>query len=139
MGNRKLAIGAALLCCIGSSVRADSVSSYFGGLRYDFSFTCLDLGKAPLWLERDAAPPLAPRNALSIARRQLDGLVPNSDGWRLNEVSLRPGCSQDKWYYVVGFSPPPPRPDGGITTVFRLVVLMNGQTMEPAISAWPAP
>ena len=78
MGNRKLAIGAALLCCIGSSVRADSVSSYFGGLRYDFSFTCLDLGKAPLWLERDAAPPLAPRNAISIAREQLDGLVPNS-------------------------------------------------------------
>jgi len=139
MSSRRVVIVAAILCSVGARAQGNSISSYFNGLRYDFPFTCEDLGEAPPWLERDVDPPLAPRDALRIARKQLDALVANSDTWRVNEVGLRSACSPDQWYYVVGFLPPPPRPDGGIVTEFRLVVLMNGRTTEPQISAWPTP
>ena len=141
MGGRRPVLLVGLIGTVGWLAQADanSVSSYFDGKRYDFTFTCEELEATPAWPGTEAHPPLEPREALNIARGQLDTLVPNASEWRLGEISLRQACTPDQWYYVVSLSPPPPRPDGGITPIFDLVVLMNGRAIRPDVSPWPAP
>lgn len=135
----RLVVVAMLFWVSCSPALGNSVSSYFDDKRFDFEFSCDDLRSGPAWLDENDNPPLAPREALRIARVQLSALMQNSERWRLSKVVLRPACTEHHWFYVVAFSPPPPRPDEGITSAFELVVLMNGQTIEPKVSPWRAP
>jgi len=116
---------------------AASFSSYFRGDRWDFNVTHEALEQSPSWPEEVAEPPLAPRHAARIARQQLEGLVTDSERWRLHTVSLMPVGSDGKWIYVVEFDEPPPRPEGGLHSSIRLVVLMNGFTVSPSRRPWP--
>ena len=126
----------AVLCGLSSPAFGKMISSYFDNKKYDFEFSCDDVSKTPAWPEENASPPLEPREAVRVARAQLSTLMQDSERWRLNHVSLRPACTERHWFYVVTFSPPPPRSDGGATPLVGLVVLMNGQTIEPKVSPW---
>ena len=123
-------------CGLSSPAFGNMISSYFDDKKYDFEFSCDDMSKTPAWPEEDASPPLEPREAVRIATAQLSTLMQDSERWRLNHISLRPACTERHWFYVVTFSPPPPRSDGGVTPLFGLVVLMNGQSIEPKVSPW---
>jgi hypothetical protein len=122
-----------------STALGNTVSSYFQDKRYDFKFSCDVLKTTPAWPDANDGPPLAPRGALRVASAQLAALMQNAESWRLSEISLRSACDEPRWFYVITFSPSPPRPDGGIFFPFGLVVLMDGQAVEPRVSEWPAP
>lgn len=116
---------------------AGGFSSYVRGERWDFNVTRAALAEAPSWLETEVAPPLPPRRAIQVATEQLQELLTDAERWRLSSVTLRPIGNDGNWLYVVAFAEPPPRPDGGIRSSLRLIVLMNGSTVTPARRPWP--
>jgi hypothetical protein len=120
----------------GSDVAA-GFSSYIRGERWDFNVTREALQQTPSWPEAEPSPPLPPRRAIQVAAEQLEALVTNPERWRFSSVSLRPVGEDGSWVYVVEFAEPPPRPDGGIHSSLRLVVLMNGSSVTPARRLWP--
>jgi hypothetical protein len=121
-------------------------SSYIGGERLDFAITQGDLEAAPKWVEALDDPPLAPRQAVRTARRQLAEFVPNADRWRVMAVTLRQVMREDVSIYVVEFNEPLPDPPPGVSVAgsfmaktIRIPVLMNGATVAPTRTPWPLP
>jgi hypothetical protein len=114
-------------------------TSYAQGQVWQFEVTRTALARSPDWDDHSETPPLSPREAIRIGQRQLRELVTTVDGWRLDSVSLRPLNPPTKWVYLVEFEEPPPRPEGGIHSSLRLVVLMDGSTVMPVRSAQPGP
>ncbi len=106
--------------------------SSYDGKRYDFYVTEEQLKATPAWPDDQDAPPLAPRLALSTARKSLQQLFPDAENWQLGDVTLQPMWKS--WIYVVHFAVPPPtslstRP----ASWFNVVVLMNGEPVQPKI------
>lgn len=122
-----------LLFPLGLSAQGNVMNSYYDDKRYDFEFTCEQLEKAQSWTEEQPHPPLAPRVAVSTAKKQLTNLVSNAKNWELNKISLRSACSDDKWFYVIELIPP----GEGLKQGLGVVVLMNKKTIDPKISDWP--
>jgi hypothetical protein len=112
-------------------------SSYVLGQRWDFSVSRNDAEQSPRWSVFLDDPPLSPRQAVQVAKVELNELVPDAGAWRLNAVRMVPLGVPDGWIYVVEFGEPPPRPDGGITSSMGIVVLMNGHAVLPTHSPWP--
>jgi len=112
-------------------------SSYVRAERWDFVITRETLNQTPLWAEAEDVPPLPVRRAMSIAARQLAGLVSDAERWRFAEVSLRPIGEPRHWVYVVDYSEPPPSPEGGLTSRLALLVLMDGTAVAPSRTPWP--
>jgi hypothetical protein len=131
-------VASLLLCTFCSTALGNMVSSYFQDKRYDFEFSCDVLSTTPAWQNESDEPPLPPRAAVRVATTQLAALMQNAERWRLSQISLRSACDRPHWFYVVTFAPPPNRPDGGAYSPFELVVLMNGQAVEPRVSKWHA-
>jgi hypothetical protein len=106
----------------------------YGGKKYEFRVSDQDLQKTPVWRPDQENPPLSPRRAEDIARKQLASLVPNGKDWRLHEVTLRP--LDNHWIYLVGFLEPlrTDTPAQQLSTGFQIIVLMNGATVTPRIS-----
>ena len=104
-------------------------SSYYDGKRYDFIITPEQLTNSPDWLEGQDNPPLAARRALEIAKAYLPKVVPNGEQWVNEGINLEP-LGEQKWVYLIQFY------DGkdGLHSSFNLVVLMNGETVEPKIT-----
>jgi hypothetical protein len=118
---------------------AASFSSHTRGVRWDFNLTHAMLDQSPAWPEADPYPPLSPKRAIELAWQQLGTLVHDPERWRFNSISLQPVGPKRTWIYIVDISEPPPRADGGIHSSIRLVVLMDGTTVVPVRSPWPAP
>ena len=54
-----------------------------------------------MWREEEASPPLSPREAITIAARQLGAFVRDSKDWRLTALTLQPLGDAGAWIYVV--------------------------------------
>jgi hypothetical protein len=116
---------------------AAGFSSYVRGERWDFNVTHEALAQTPSWLPEDASPPLSPRKAIEVAAKQLQELVTDPERWRFSEVALYPVGPNEKWVYLIRFSEPPPRPEGGSHSLLGILVLMNGATASPVRRPWP--
>ena len=115
-------------------------SSYARGRRWDFTITVAALEKAPTWREDEASPPLSPRDAISIAARQLGTFVRDSEHWRLTALTLQPLAGDGNWIYVVRYAEPLPQEGVGSFSGgwFEIPVLMDGRTVTPTEQRWPA-
>jgi hypothetical protein len=115
-----------------------SVSGRAKGQSYEFTALKADLVKTPVWPVGTEHPPLSPRRAEEIARRQLQQLVPGGADWRLEGITLSPLGDDLHWVYGVEFSPPR-RPDVAVFMgdYMRLLVLFDGSVIKPKITPIP--
>lgn len=130
---RRLFILFCLGCCLCTVGRAqdDAVASFNGfhdGRQFEFTVTSAHLENSPEWAGEQDNPPLAPRRALAIASEYLPRLVTNAEKWRAGTIRLHP--VRDKWIYVVEFS----ERRQGVQAAFVIIVLMNGEVVEPKIT-----
>ena len=121
-----------LLCCLCPVANAQDYAAKFSGFhdgkQFEFIVTSEHLDKSPEWLSEQENPPLPARRALAIAADYLPHLVTNAEKWKSREVRLYP--VRNKWVYVVSFS----EQKEGLQAGFVIVVLMNGQLVEPKIT-----
>ena len=130
---------AAVLLILPRFLLAQVESSAAGHARADgkqlwFPVTAADVRQAPTWPQDAENPPLPPREAIAIARRQLSGLVSDPAVWEFEEICLS-RFSEDRWAYFVRFRReygPNVAVTGG--DYFHIPVLMNGTTVEPKIT-----
>ena len=110
---------------------------YYNGQRFEFRVTWALLEATPIWPAQEPHPPLAARRAIHIATNYLAQLVDEAERWRLEEVCLEPlgRTVSGFWVYAVRFSGfhPPGVSDGAVPTM-RVIVLMNGETIEPVVT-----
>ncbi len=111
-------------------------SSYYNRNRYDFKIRHGHLPTIPMWPPSAPNPPLPVRKAIVIATNYLPKLVDQASRWTMNEISLRPIGKEHQWVYIVSFLGfhPPGIIDGAVPNM-NVVVLMNGQTIDPDISS----
>ena len=102
-----------------------------------YTFTALKsvVAKTPVWDRQTEHPPLPPRRAEEIARRQLREFVPNGNDWLLQGITLSPLGDDLHWVYTVTFMPPL-REDVAETGVdeLQLLVLLDGSVVKPEIT-----
>lgn len=109
----------------------DYVAKFHGfhdGKQFEFTVTSKQLENCPEWLSEQDNPPLSARRALAVASDYLPKLVSNAEEWEVRDVRLRP--VRDKWVYVLEFS----ERREGVKSPFVIVVLMNGEVVEPKIT-----
>src|SRR5262245_41196782 len=133
---RRLLFVGFVICVIAVTSKAQAqamYSSYHGGNRYDFNITSEDLNKTPIWSTDQDNPPLATRSALKMASQYIQKLLANGERWAVHNVELVP--MGEHWVYLVGFYKGD-RP--GLFSPFRIVVLMNGEVVEPKVLPYPS-
>jgi hypothetical protein len=109
--------------------------SYHAGRRYESKVTTGMLENSPEWAEGQDNPPLPARRAVEVASAQLSKLLPDGAKWGLQRIHLQPIGA--KWIYVVEFLEPLPEKPGVDfrRDYFAIVVLMNGEAVEPKARA----
>ena len=118
-----------LTCCaIAHAQSIYSTSFTFHSETFRFEITSADLTATPSWNDENENPPLAPRQAVQIARATLLQLMSEKVKWDLAGIRLRPSDMKDKWFYEIEFREPAhpisiAHPLGGIS----VYVLMNGK------------
>jgi hypothetical protein len=114
--------------------------SYADGKQFRFKVLAAELQKTPAWPADAAHPPLDPRKAAEIARKQMDELVSDGTKWPLYEIRLATMGDGLHWIYIVAFELPrnPEIATFGIDN-FRVIVLMDGRVIKPAIMPYPRP
>jgi hypothetical protein len=124
------------LCLVAALLAAQVETTFtveYGGKKYEFHIADQDLQKSPAWGPNQDNPPLPPRRAIDIAKKEIETLLPNGKDWRLYEVTLRPIDSH--WVYLVQFLEP--LRGGGnaqqLSSGFQVVVLMNGVAVMPRL------
>lgn len=128
---RRLLLSFLLACFCNAAHAQDYVAKFYGehdGKQFEFTVTTRLLENCPEWLSEQENPPLSARRALAIASDYLPRLVTNAEAWKAGDIRLRP--VRDKWVYVVEFS----ERREGVKTPFSIVVLMNGEVVEPKIT-----
>lgn len=118
------------LCAVASAQEA-YVATFFGfhdGKQFAFTITPEHLKNSPEWLDGQEHPPLSARRALLLATAYLPKLAPHAEKLKMHEIRLRQ--VRDKWVYVVEFS----ERKEGVKSGFVIVVLMNGEVVEPKIT-----
>jgi len=130
------AITLALLVCL--TARADefvycSYSSY-SGRSYKTCISKDQLEKAPKWVDGAPDPPLSARSAKEIATLQLNEQFKEANAWRVEEIALTLIMDDDRWVYIVSFSPPRPESvSESVASPFKIVVLMDGTAVKAAL------
>src|ERR1043166_1191002 len=94
------------------------------GKQFNFTVRQEEVSKTPVWSPETLNPPLDPRRAADIARKQLAGLVADITKWQLREISLA-DFGEHHWIYVVRFDYRYP-PNVAVTMgdFFQIPVLM---------------
>ena len=88
----------------------------------------------PMWSETEPNPPLPARQAVALAQDCLNGLVPEPDRWKLDEVILHP-FGNGRWIYLIQFRGfLPPHILDGPSPRLRIAVLMSGEVIEPVVT-----
>ena len=123
------------LCGSGMCQYSAEFSSCRGDIRYDFRITLEQLANTPAWLEDQSNPPLPARQAQTIAVGYLGKLFADGEQWRCGAIALVP--VNDRWVYTIEFTEPPKSGCGDcLSTLFRIVVLMDGTVVSATVSPW---
>ena len=126
------------LCVMCKAQTSATFTSHHGDKRYQFKVTQEMLDRTPAWSEGEEYPPLSPGRAFQIASGRLSKLFPDAEKWRKRRIILH--AVGDKWVYEIDFIEP--LPDGlsvGSIGSFSVVVLMNGETIEPKVTKLKLP
>jgi hypothetical protein len=140
-------LAAALLTSCGSDTdiqintrTSAGFASYYGGNRYDFSFSQKDFSECPEWTLSDTSPPLGMKSAAEAARRRLGSVLKSEvDNWQLSAVEFNAFADGKQWVYRVRFMSPPEGEDMSSHS-FEIPVLMSGKTVKPSVhdeDEWP--
>ena len=105
-------------------------TSIYLGIKYESAVTEADISSAPQWPETDEYPPLSPRSAIRAAEKFITNTFPAFNPW-FDHVSLRPVGHDDYWVYLVEFRPVPEGGLDGYSRPFNVIVLMNGNVIQP--------
>ena len=130
------AITLALLMCL--TARAEefvycSYSSYVGR-NYETCISKDQLENTPKWVDGAPDPPLSARSAKEIATVQLHEQVKEADAWRVDEIALTLIMNDDRWVYIVSFSPPRSESaNESLASPFKIVVLMDGTVVKATL------
>jgi hypothetical protein len=103
------------------------------GKQFNFKLTHADVRYTPLWSPNAPNPPLSPRRAEEIARKQLEQFVVEPGRWQLTEIRLI-NFGDNHWAYVVSFHGQYPSEVAGF---FEIPVLMNASVVEPEVKSLP--
>lgn len=91
----------------------------------------------PVWPDTEPNPPLSVRQAVALAQDCLNGLVRETDRWKLDEVILKP-FGNGRWIYLIQFRGfLPPHILDGPAPRLRIAVLMSGKVIEPTVTDRP--
>jgi hypothetical protein len=140
---RALATTASLVSLAGLALAAElnvSVSGSGKADGRDFSFivSASDVAKTPVWSPTAAYPPLSPRQALEIARKQLRTFVKDADEWLLHEIGLTDMGDHRHWIYMIYFFRKyPPNVAVYGADHFYIPVLMDGRVIKPKVRLLP--
>ena len=112
-----------------------SVYGKANGRSYKFTAAKSAVLTTPVWERQSEHPPLSPRRAEEIARRQLREFVANGNDWLLQSVTLSPLGDDLHWVYTVTFMPPLPEnvAHTGVDEM-QLLVLLDGSVVKPEIT-----
>lgn len=109
--------------------------SQYDGKEFSSQITEAQIERMSVWLDTEPNPPLPVRQAIALARECLNGLVNEPDRWRLGEASLSPFGSHGRWIYLIDFRGfLPPNIIDGMVPNMRVIVLMNGEVIEPIVT-----
>src|SRR5437762_1842459 len=93
-----------------SCIAADRDSAFYaaygdvGNQHYQSKATWTQIEQAPRWsLDADEMPPLPPGRAHTIARKQLERLLPHGQTWYLDAIRIVDGGLRRHWLYEVSF------------------------------------
>lgn len=110
---------------------------------YHFDISASDIAKTPEWNEVEEVPLAIPKASQS-AKKELERLVGNTNGWKLSLVEITPYGDGKHWFYLVTFTSPPPKPvPGTIPGIIpdlqlpppklMIPVLMDGGAVAPEV------
>ena len=110
-------------------------NSWYDGKNFNSEITQEQIERMPAWPDAEPQPPLPVRQAIALAQELLRRLVHEPDRWRLGEAVLKPFGNHGRWIYLIKFRGfLPPNIIDGIVPNMRIVVLMNGEVIEPIIT-----
>lgn len=84
------------------SAREWSWYTTINGNRHCFVITDEMVAATPRWKNESPTPPLAPRDAIKLARAELGLIVTNANEWEFNGLSLHQ-LKSEQWYYTIDF------------------------------------
>ena len=97
---------------------------------YHIKVTRDQLSNSPSWLEFKGNPPLAPGEALRIARAHLNSVVPDAKAWSLKNIIIWP-IGRGKAVYILEFQEPITlEAISGYQDIFKVMVLMDGSVAK---------
>ena len=109
---------------------------------YHFDISASDIANTPEWQEGDD-PPLTIPKAVKSAKKELECLVGNTNGWKLSLLEITPYGDGKHWFYLITYSsPPPPQEPGTVPMAVSCVpplpklmipVLMDGGAVAPEV------
>ncbi|HEX9046187.1 MAG TPA: hypothetical protein VF988_04110 [Verrucomicrobiae bacterium] len=99
------------------------------GKHYYCTVTDLKFFGSPRWAIENSEPPLSPRSALELAKKEAQILEPDTNGFRVIEVSLKQIVNV--WFYVVTLERKTPViPTYYSKQPLKIAILMDGTVAE---------
>lgn len=90
--------------------------------------------------ESEENPPVSASKAIRLATKVKESLVKDNERchWRMRSIDLQE-CGGDYWYWVATYEAmfQGARATSGPPIQLRLIVLMDGTAITPAINPWP--
>ena len=119
----------------GDEVTGISPSGRADGKDFTFHVHAETVRDTPPWPLDATCPPLPPRRAIEIARKQLNELVNEPSKWYFHEISLVDFGDHIHWVYVAMFDREYSQEHADY--YFHIPVLMTGDVVKPQVRALP--
>ena len=136
----QLAIFVAVLFVSRTANAQMKLYSYAFKKQYVSTVTWEQISAAPAWKQDEENPPVSARKAIRLATKVKDSLVKDDEhfGWRMRSVELHE-WGGDYWYWVATYEAilQGGRASSGQPSQIRLIVLMDGTAVKPAVNPWP--
>ena len=103
------------------------------GKRIEYVTTTNVLEKCPTWTV-DKEPPYPIHKAIDVARQWIKKRYPKFTSYKIVNISIRPIWDlsfKERWYYGVTVNAAADLDGVSASSVFNILVLMNGTVIEP--------